>query len=254
MIWRTHSDIINISGPPELGIPEYGVAIESEAIMPQLYDILANNHKQLAQRYKKIFTYSEKCLQANPQLFCQIPAYMGWLWTEYGGGYDKNSTLPPKTKGLSTVTSEKIMCPGHHLRQVVSQQLQGVADCYGNFFKNPVATSWDAIAPYRFHLAIENESSPNYFTEKLINCFQAKTVPIYWGCPNLEDFGFDTRGIVRVEDLITRIKSGEIIADIVSDKSYNVLQDAIECNYNLAISKYNESLEDVIYEQITNIK
>ena len=31
-----------------------------------------------------------------------------------------------------------------------------------------------------FHIAIENNKAINYFTEKLIDCFVSKTIPIYW--------------------------------------------------------------------------
>lgn len=39
-----------------------------------------------------------------------------------------------------------------------------------------------------------------YFTEKLLDCFLLRTVPIYWGCPNLADFGFDDAGVVALPD------------------------------------------------------
>ena len=51
----------------------------------------------------------------------------------------------------------------------------------------------------QFHIAIESTSTINYFTEKLIDALITKTVPIYWGCPNIGDF-FDTRGIISIHD------------------------------------------------------
>ncbi len=55
-----------------------------------------------------------------------------------------------------------------------------------------------------FHLCIENSQQKNYFTEKIIDCFITKTIPIYWGCPNIEDF-FDKNGIIIVSDDINDI-------------------------------------------------
>ena len=42
-----------------------------------------------------------------------------------------------------------------------------------------------------YSVAVESSSETNYFTEKLIDCLITKTIPVYWGCPNISDF-FDT--------------------------------------------------------------
>jgi hypothetical protein len=52
---------------------------------------------------------------------------------------------------------------------------------------------------------IENDRAPNYFTEKLIDCFALGTIPIYWGCPNIGDF-FDARGIITMEDSFPKME------------------------------------------------
>ena len=39
-----------------------------------------------------------------------------------------------------------------------------------------------------FHVAVENSKHNNYFTDKIIDCFCTKTVPIYWGAPYIGDF------------------------------------------------------------------
>ena len=48
-----------------------------------------------------------------------------------------------------------------------------------------------------FHVALENVRQCNYFTEKLLDCFLTRTVPIYWGCPNIADY-FDTDGMLII--------------------------------------------------------
>ena len=50
-----------------------------------------------------------------------------------------------------------------------------------------------------FHIAIENSKNKNFFTEKLIDCFQTYTVPIYYGCSNIGDY-FDLDGIIICND------------------------------------------------------
>jgi hypothetical protein len=61
-----------------------------------------------------------------------------------------------------------------------------------------------------FHIAVENVYHKNWFTEKIGDAFATKTLPIYWGCPNLEELGYDERGILRfnsTEELISIINS-----------------------------------------------
>uniref|UniRef100_A0A6C0HV58 Fucosyltransferase C-terminal domain-containing protein n=1 Tax=viral metagenome TaxID=1070528 RepID=A0A6C0HV58_9ZZZZ len=47
---------------------------------------------------------------------------------------------------------------------------------------------FDFISDYKFMICFENTSKPNYVTEKLINAYLNGTVPIYWGCPNIQDY------------------------------------------------------------------
>jgi hypothetical protein len=52
----------------------------------------------------------------------------------------------------------------------------------------------------QFSIALENTIQENYFTEKLLGCFETLTVPIYMGCPNITDY-FDSRGMIIVNSL-----------------------------------------------------
>jgi len=55
-----------------------------------------------------------------------------------------------------------------------------------------------ALWPYQFSIAIENASYPDYFTEKITDCFAAKTIPIYWGNPDIANY-FESRGILWLQ-------------------------------------------------------
>jgi hypothetical protein len=54
------------------------------------------------------------------------------------------------------------------------------------------------LAPYRFSLAIENSVGPHLWTEKVADCFLAWTVPLYFGCTNLEQY-FPEDSFLRVD-------------------------------------------------------
>jgi hypothetical protein len=57
----------------------------------------------------------------------------------------------------------------------------------------------------QFSVAIENTVQRNYFTEKLLGCFETLTVPVYIGCPNISDY-FDMRGMLIAKDVSDAIQ------------------------------------------------
>jgi len=86
----------------------------------------------------------------------------------------------------------------------------------------------------QYSIIVENNQNKNYFTEKIVDSFITKTIPIYWGCPNISDF-FDSRGIISFnsnEELYQKLSS--ITPDI-----YNSKIDIIESNYIAALKYKN---------------
>ena len=51
-----------------------------------------------------------------------------------------------------------------------------------------------------FHLCVENVKQDNWYTEKITQAFATKTLPIYWGCENLNENGYNEQGIIRFKD------------------------------------------------------
>jgi hypothetical protein len=92
-----------------------------------------------------------------------------------------------------------------------------------------------------FHIAVENITHNNWFTEKISDAFNTKTVPLYWGCPNISEFGYDERGIIRFntpEELLNIVNN--LTPDI-----YNNMKPYIDHNYNIANNEVH--LSDKLY-------
>ena len=53
---------------------------------------------------------------------------------------------------------------------------------------NDFADKEEALAPYRYHISLENSSDKDYWTEKISDPLLTLTYPIYHGCENLEDY------------------------------------------------------------------
>ena len=99
----------------------------------------------------------------------------------------------------------------------------------------------------QFHLCIENAKRRNWFTEKLIDCLITKTVPVYWGCPNVGDW-FDERGFIFVDNLNDIVEA----CNSLDENTYNEMLPYIEENYtrSLGYANVSERLKNGIIELI----
>jgi len=52
----------------------------------------------------------------------------------------------------------------------------------------PNTTKWNGLENYKYSIAIENCCKENYFSEKFSDCILSWTVPIYYGCPNIDKY------------------------------------------------------------------
>ena len=96
-----------------------------------------------------------------------------------------------------------------------------------------------------FGVAIENTSHNGYFTEKILDCFLLKTIPVYWGCSSITNF-FKQDGIItfsNIDDLIVKVNE-------LDESYYNDRLDIIEENYNSALQfvNYEQNIVDAITE------
>jgi hypothetical protein len=84
----------------------------------------------------------------------------------------------------------------------------------------------------QFHIAIENTNKiKNAFSEKLIDCFHTRTIPIYYGPSNIGDF-FNPRGIFLVNSVDEIIS----VCNSLNENTYDSLKDVIEENYNISLN------------------
>lgn len=100
-----------------------------------------------------------------------------------------------KNRLISIISSEKNTLKGHKLRhQIIKNIKYPELAILGKGYK-PFEHKKDGLLPYHFSIVIENCQETDYFTEKLVDSFACKTIPIYWGCPNIANY-FDTKGII----------------------------------------------------------
>ena len=152
---------------------------------------------------------SGKVIISNPCLFWQAGRHSGAMKTLQEA---LNYPMPIKTQAVSIITSLKHNTPYHKKRVKFLKALQreNIADCFGREFR-PVDDKLDAIAPYKYHIAIENSRTANYWTEKLIDAWAGWALPIYCGDPMILEQIPDKNGIelIDVDDIegsLTKIR------------------------------------------------
>jgi GT2 family glycosyltransferase len=101
----------------------------------------------------------------------------------------RRQRVTAKPGRLSWITSDLNQMRGHRYRLDFLARLRPRVefDLYGRGFR-PIADKWDALAPYRYSIAFENTRAGYYFTEKLMDCFVAETMPLYYGSPLIARF------------------------------------------------------------------
>ena len=87
---------------------------------------------------------------------------------------------------------------------------------YKNNVGGPVKDKLEFQKKYKFAICFENSSSSGYTTEKLMQAFAAKTVPIYYGSPRIGE-EFNTKAFINLNDYKNFDEAIKKIAEIDSN-------------------------------------
>jgi len=207
--------------------------LESPVITKSSYEWIANNYD----KFDLILTFDKDLLDLNDK-FKLNPVGGCWIKPEDHLIYDK-------TKNISIISSDKNFTIGHKLRHDVIKNCKGL-EIYGRGFNN-IEYKLDGLKDYRFSVAIENTKKDYYFTEKLIDCFMTGTIPIYYGCPSINDF-FDNRGIIQIDSYLDLNN----IINTLNENKYNEVFEYVKINFEKA-KKYLIS-EDNIYNTLKKLQ
>jgi len=210
--------------------------IEPGDLIPGLHDVA----KKFQEDYDFILTYEQNLLDYNPEKFKFFPC-------DTSGIERASHKIHKKTKLVSMIYSDKQWLPGHKIRHMIANSLlpkikYDKIDLFGRGTDHPLELKSEGTNEYMFQVAIENLKRPNYCADKIYDCFVTGTVPIYWGCPNIEDF-FDKRGILCFN---TPQELTEILFNL-SEDLYESMLPYIKKNFEL-VKRYL-SPDDLIFEE-----
>lgn len=131
----------------------------------------------------------------------------------------------------------------HKIRhKIANEALKAGVDVFGGF-NNGIMFDYKSrtLKDYRFQIVVENDIKPYYFTEKIIDCFAAMTIPIYIGATKIDEF-FNSDGIIK----ISKDENIEKIVQRCTEQEYNNRINAVIDNYNRCL-KY-QNLDNLLYE------
>jgi len=145
-----------------------------------------------------------------------------------------------KTKLLSVISSNKSFTKGHKQRLQFVEKLKthfgDSLDVYGRGL-NDFQDKWDVIAPYKYHIVLENSSQNYYWTEKLSDCFLGESYPIYYGCKNIDSY-FDVNSFSLI-DINNPELAIKIIEFVIENSFYEKNVDSLLESKNLVLNNYN---------------
>jgi hypothetical protein len=209
--------------------------IEPPAIRQDTYQFISKYY----QLFDLILTHQKDLVKLIPNAEW-YPSHMSWISENDWGKYVKSDNI-------SIIASDKTWTQGHRLRHELINSFDIkpfdiYGSCTGKFLKNKI----DAIDKYRFSIAIENSRTNGYYTEKLVDNLSTYTVPIYYGCPDIERY-FDINGIINCKSLEDIINAIDFVLSS-PEEIYDSYKPYLENNFNKAKQWF--SPEDYIYEKI----
>lgn len=252
---------------------EYTLVVDAKAPDLLIYSCFGDKHLQYL-NCKRLFICGENvvpdfncCDYSISTLKVQFENRNFWLpWGLFHNGLLSPALSPLPTSNLfdrkfcSFIYSQDSLGEGAKLRRLFCEQLMQYkhVDCPGNVLHNldaPFLSSrYDAnnwheskvhfMSNYKFNIAFENSDAHGYITEKLIDCYMANTIPIYWGSRG-DVAPFPKESMICAQDYDSFDKLINRIVEI--NENSNLYMQILNANpfRSCNVDKYNELLSNM---------
>ncbi|MEP3345730.1 MAG: glycosyltransferase family 10 [Litoreibacter sp.] len=189
---RPDDHLITFPRKPMFYLPWFGVRAKVSVMIVEPDAVHAhhlNSAGRLHWRFHRILTKNQRLLAKAPNALHFV---FGFTFID-----DIASIGTEKSHMTSLIASAKRDLEGHRLRHEIVDHVRDEGldvDVMGRGYK-PFELKQDGLAPYRYSVVIENIREGDYFTEKIVDAALCRTVPIYWGCPNIAEY-FNPDGMI----------------------------------------------------------
>ena len=255
----THDEIFRTVGKPKR---KYAILIEPKTIKPQSYEMVLKHRNYVEKNFDLLFTYDAQIL--NTISNAKFVPFAANVWYGTGGGgvmfdaiksgmsNENQFVISPenykhKTKNISMIASAKELCHGHIVRKKLAFYCKekGLADTFGKFDGGAYCAMELPFEHYRYSICVENDITPFYFTEKIMNAFAAQTIPIYLGATEIGRF-FNPAGIIQIG--LDDCEHIENILKRCTPEEYERRLPAVIDNFNRAMKYTTQTRFDDMYD------
>ncbi len=234
--------------------PENTILVTQETDLTKIYD------PKFIKQFGWIITCNRKI--NHPRAIFRDQGYSSYLfmrrrkpgekfsdWQDNFKSYDylRAMTDIPKDKLMSVVASHKTRTAGAKARKEfiikMKEHFKDGLDAFSNLpgvFGPDTKISgikWNAVAPYKYHLAIENSLVPHYWTDKILDAYLAGAYPIYYGDPSVAEY-FPKNSFTMI-DINNIEESIKIIEKAISENYCEKYKKEIWEARKLCLEKYN---------------
>ena len=157
-------------------------------------------------------------------------------------GYENLCAMPrmQKTKRMSLICSGLKNLPGHIRRlefiAALRQRFGNRIDFFG-YDSTALPDKWEGLAPYAYHICLENSVCQDYWTEKIADPLLAFAMPVYYGCPNIGDY-LPVDSMIRIDIERTEEAIGQI-EELMESDVYERSLSAVIVARKLILDRYN---------------
>lgn len=242
----TYEEVYHVRGKPK---KKFAMFLEGKEIIPGFYEDLMK-HRSMLKDFDGVFTNQDFLLNTLENAYF-VPSSAPWYGSEFGGGTICEDNYKKKNKSISIISSDKEMCDLHRFRKrlALGYEKSKKVDCFGTFNGRSYVKCAEYLENYKYHIAVENQISNGYFTEKITNCFLAMTVPVYIGAPDIGRY-FNPKGIISINKPAVSAVN-EAIHEFCSDSDYEMRLDAVMDNFK-KVQGYL-TIEDYIYRHYSGL-
>ena len=188
--------------------------LEPNAIHPHMYQWIEQNNRL----FDFVLTFDEHLLSKGEN----------YLYYPHGRCWINNYKDIEKENKVSTIASGKNTTEGHQLRHKIISKFKNKIEVFGHGY-NPVEFKEESLSKYMYSITIENCRQPGYWTEKIVDCFATKTIPIFWGDDAVNNY-FDSEGIIyfnneeELDKILNELQEN-------GEKIFDSKKDSIEYNF-----------------------
>lgn len=215
---------------------DYKVLLQCEP--PNLYIKFCGMVYENYQNFDLILSYDDRILKL-PNAMEFIPT-CSWI---------SDSIQIEKQNQVSFLMSSKINGHAYRMRFMIKKRLERLERLKHfdiMWYRSPplYPNKDDFFKNAKFNIACENQIMTNMFSEKLLDCFRTYTVPIYYGCMNIEKY-FNPKGMI----LFNTIDEFNNIIDNLHPDMYDEMKPYLLENYELGKIYWEKN----IYQRIEDL-